>query len=227
MGTSDIIAFFSLIVSLFSIGLSRHYGIVDQRTRCIKDHYITELIGVHKEIVDFYSELFAGKLCGQDVVSWCKDHRSRWESLDTSMRKDLQLYFENIYLFLFSIHIKLTEMDEFNNLYKKKIQLTQSSLSDIRIWERESLNFIENCILDVNGAHSKNVFIRYTNQHRSAYTYAYSHNKWLLLYLGVCDIFHFGLLCLIVYFIISAYCYLTSTQVVDEQSNPIYKIYGI
>jgi hypothetical protein len=192
MEISDWLTFIGIMVSIVLVYVTRFNGLFDQRTRCIKDYYISELVEIRREVIEFYNDLFSGKYYASYFVPWCKSHSARWKALDKSIPKDLVVYSNGVYTYLFDMCRKITDLEDFNNHYKKPLRLTPKTGEEVNKWELNALVFIDSYILDVNNARSSSFIVRWWRNAAQTVRFYWSYGpRWRLMWLVLTKLFYF------------------------------------
>lgn len=153
ISTSDWVDIVSILVnSIIGIWIGYTVQVNLTKNRALKDYFIEEIKTINGSYSTFLSCLYKGVSNSKDVKDWFKVMTIKIEAFENSLKSELCI---NTNLLVQHNKLKqyLTEVDEFNDHYKKPhltlSALTKSTLLD----EHKNLkNIIIKIIIDINKA---------------------------------------------------------------------------
>lgn len=118
MSISDFLSFISIAVSIvFGLIFTHFCSIRDTRTRAFKDHYIEQLKGIKGRVGTFFHRVAFGKSSARNIQSWYNHISIDIESIDTGVRKSLDLQIPCFSDVIDRYYAEITGWDDYNNKY--------------------------------------------------------------------------------------------------------------
>lgn len=118
MSISDFLSFISIAVSIvFGLIFTHFCSIRDTRTRAFKDHYIEQLKAIRGRVGTFFHRVAFGKSSARKIKSWYDHIAIDIESIDTGVRKSLDLQISNFSDILDKYYAEITGWEDYNNQY--------------------------------------------------------------------------------------------------------------
>lgn len=118
MSISDFLSFISIAVSIvFGLIFTHFCSIRDTRTRAFKDHYIEQLKAIKGRVGTFFHRVAFGKSSARNIKSWYNHISIDIESVDTSVRKSLDLQISSFGDIIDKYYAEITGWEDYNNQY--------------------------------------------------------------------------------------------------------------
>lgn len=118
MSISDFLSFISIAVSIvFGLIFTHFCSIRDTRTRAFKDHYIEQLKAIKGRVGTFFHRVAFGKSSAKNIKSWYNHISIDIESVDTGVRKSLDLQISCFGDIIDKYYAEITGWDDYNNQY--------------------------------------------------------------------------------------------------------------
>lgn len=92
MEMSDLLSLAEIAVTII-VGyyISHWIAVKDQRTRSVKDYYISQLQEIRKDVDSFFREMLGGNLNCRAISDWYGNQEGRLNSFDEGLRLALPL----------------------------------------------------------------------------------------------------------------------------------------
>jgi hypothetical protein len=126
------------------------------KSRYLKEYFINEVKDVRDLYKVFVNQLYKSQISSPDIKDWLKIMSERTRTLDKFLHEKYQIDNSLIVQKHAEIQQTITNMDEFNEDYKKKtISFTNSSKNDILKLHSELTCTLTQRVIDINGAKNR------------------------------------------------------------------------
>lgn len=116
MEMSDLLSLAEIAVTII-VGyyISHWIAVKDQRTRSVKDYYISQLQEIRKDVDSFFREMLGGNLNCRAISDWYGNQEGRLNSFDEGLRLALPLRKKKLAEIIDAVHRNITGTEFFNN----------------------------------------------------------------------------------------------------------------
>jgi len=126
------------------------------KSRYLKEYFINEVKDIRDLYKSFINQLYRNKISATDIKDWFKIMSERTRTLDKFLHEKYKIDNSLIVQKHAEIQQTITNMDEFNEDYKKKtISFTNSSKNDILKLHSELSCVLTQRVIDINSAKNR------------------------------------------------------------------------
>jgi hypothetical protein len=154
---SDLIAIIEIIVtSIIGIWIAVAVQNNLTKSRYLKEYFINEVKDIRDLYKGFVNQLYKSQISAIDIKDWFKIMSERTRTLDKFLHEKYKIDNSLIVQKHAEVQQTITNMDEFNEDYKKKtISFTNSSKNEILKLHSELSCVLTQRVIDINGAKNR------------------------------------------------------------------------